>query len=201
MRRPSTSSRANRAGSKAGVNTSAPQSVQLRAYSVAVPRWVMPAGRFSHTSRTARPGADGVTRAARRNGSPIVGRWHGRLGAVVIRAEDPSATGTGKPREDDLIRSDAGFVRLLRRRRSPPRPPPGRSLWSRKPLPAHATAPAVRHPRPRQGQRQTRCGVHGMSRWRTPRWFKASMTAFCTAGVEPIVVASPIPLAPSGLRG
>ena len=27
------------------------------------------------------------------------------------------------------------------------------------------------------------------------------MTAFCTAGVEPIVEASPMPLAPSGLSG
>ena len=27
------------------------------------------------------------------------------------------------------------------------------------------------------------------------------MTAFCTAGVEPIVAASPMPLAPSGLSG
>ena len=37
--------------------------------------------------------------------------------------------------------------------------------------------------------------------WRTPRWASASITAFCTAGVEPIVLASPMPLAPSGLSG
>ena len=49
--------------------------------------------------------------------------------------------------------------------------------------------------------RHTRSDVHGMSRWRTPRWARASMTAFCTAGVEPIVAASPMPLAPSGLSG
>ena len=38
-----------------------------------------------------------------------------------------------------------------------------------------------------------------MSTWRTPRWASASHTAFCTAGVEPIVPDSPMPLAPSGL--
>src|ERR1035438_9315900 len=46
---------------------------------------------------------------------------------------------------------------------------------------------------------QTRAGVVGMSMWRTPRWLTASMTALCMAGVAPIVPASPIPLAPSGL--
>src|SRR6202049_1103647 len=46
---------------------------------------------------------------------------------------------------------------------------------------------------------QTRIGVVGMSMWRTPRWLTASMTALCMAGVAPIVPASPIPLAPSGL--
>ena len=45
----------------------------------------------------------------------------------------------------------------------------------------------------------TRCGVAGMSMCRTPRCPSASMIAFCTAGVAPIVPASPIPLAPSGL--
>src|SRR5262249_54968583 len=44
----------------------------------------------------------------------------------------------------------------------------------------------------------TRCGVVGMSICRTPRWASASMTAFCPAGVAPIVPASPMPLAPSG---
>jgi hypothetical protein len=34
-----------------------------------------------------------------------------------------------------------------------------------------------------------------------PRWETASITAFCTAGVAPIVPASPMPLAPSGLSG
>ena len=48
---------------------------------------------------------------------------------------------------------------------------------------------------------QTRSGVAGMSMWRTPRWASASTTAFWTAGVAPIVPDSPIPLAPSGLRG
>ena len=36
--------------------------------------------------------------------------------------------------------------------------------------------------------------------WRTPRCDNASTTAFCTAGVEPIVADSPIPFAPSGFR-
>ena len=47
--------------------------------------------------------------------------------------------------------------------------------------------------------RQTRSGVRGMSMWRTPRWESASMTAFCTAGMAPMVPDSPKPLAPSGL--
>src|SRR5581483_2975074 len=46
----------------------------------------------------------------------------------------------------------------------------------------------------------TRSGVAGMSMWRTPRCATASTTAFCTAGVEPMVPASPMPLTPSGLR-
>src|SRR5215470_16593717 len=46
---------------------------------------------------------------------------------------------------------------------------------------------------------QTLAGVSGMSMWRTPRWLTASMTEFCTAGVAPIVPASPMPLTPSGL--
>ena len=49
--------------------------------------------------------------------------------------------------------------------------------------------------------RHTRSAVNGMSRWRTPRCDSASTTAFCTAGVEPMVPDSPMPLAPSGLRG
>ena len=53
------------------------------------------------------------------------------------------------------------------------------------------------HPR---SARQTRSGVSGRSMWRTPRWDSASTTAFCTAGVEPIVADSPIPFTPSGFR-
>ena len=50
--------------------------------------------------------------------------------------------------------------------------------------------------------RQTRIGVTGMSTWRTPRRFRASTTAFCTAGVEPIVPASPMPFTPRvSIRG
>ena len=40
-----------------------------------------------------------------------------------------------------------------------------------------------------------------MSTWRTPRCASASTTALCTAGPAPMVPDSPIPLAPSGLRG
>ena len=39
-----------------------------------------------------------------------------------------------------------------------------------------------------------------MSMCRMPRWDTASTTALCTAGVEPMVPASPMPLAPMGLR-
>jgi hypothetical protein len=47
---------------------------------------------------------------------------------------------------------------------------------------------------------QTRIGVVGMSRCLTPRADSASTTALCTAGVEPMVAASPIPLTPNGFR-
>jgi hypothetical protein len=40
-----------------------------------------------------------------------------------------------------------------------------------------------------------------MSTWRMPNGASASITAFCTAGVAPIVPDSPIPFAPSGFNG
>ena len=43
--------------------------------------------------------------------------------------------------------------------------------------------------------------VHGMSMCLTPRCETASTTAFWMAGVDPMVPDSPMPLAPSGLRG
>src|SRR5436309_2059178 len=46
--------------------------------------------------------------------------------------------------------------------------------------------------------RQTRSGVTGMSRWRTPSGASASLTALSSAGSAPTVPASPTPLAPSG---
>src|SRR4051794_19296735 len=49
--------------------------------------------------------------------------------------------------------------------------------------------------------RQTRSDVVGISMCRTPRCETASTTAFCTAGVAPIVPASPIPLTPNGFNG
>ena len=48
---------------------------------------------------------------------------------------------------------------------------------------------------------QTRSAVQGMSMCFTPRCETASTTALWIAGVEPIVPDSPMPLAPSGLRG
>ncbi len=47
--------------------------------------------------------------------------------------------------------------------------------------------------------RQTFSGVSGVSRCSTPKGRSASITALTTAGVEPMVAASPIPLTPSGL--
>ena len=49
--------------------------------------------------------------------------------------------------------------------------------------------------------RQIRSGVAGRSIWRTPRWAKASMTAFWAAGGAPMVDDSAMPLNPSGLFG
>src|SRR5471030_1332159 len=49
--------------------------------------------------------------------------------------------------------------------------------------------------------RHTRSEVHGMSMCVIPRWLSASTTAFWIAGVDPMVPDSPMPLAPSGLRG
>ena len=60
---------------------------------------------------------------------------------------------------------------------------------------------AARPARASRIARHTRSGVHGRSMWRTPSGASASITAFCTAGVEPIVADSPMPLAPSGLSG
>lgn len=45
---------------------------------------------------------------------------------------------------------------------------------------------------------QTRDGVNGMSACRTPNGANASTTAFTTAGGEPTVADSPMPLAPIG---
>src|SRR5216683_1798337 len=47
--------------------------------------------------------------------------------------------------------------------------------------------------------RQIRSGVAGVSRWRTPRWARASTTALYTAGMDPMVPDSPTPFAPSAL--
>src|SRR5207237_628927 len=47
----------------------------------------------------------------------------------------------------------------------------------------------------------TRSGLSGMSRCLTPDGLSASTTALTMAGVLPIVAASPMPLAPIGLKG
>lgn len=47
---------------------------------------------------------------------------------------------------------------------------------------------------------QTRSGLNGISIWRMPKSESASITAFTTAGVEPILPDSPIPFTPSSLR-
>src|SRR6185312_7284370 len=49
--------------------------------------------------------------------------------------------------------------------------------------------------------RQMRSGVHGRSTWRTPRCDSASTTAFCTATVDPMAPACPMPFAPRALTG
>ena len=78
-----------------------------------------------------------------------------------------------------------------RRRRAAGRRPPGaRATRAGAGPPGHPRSPAT----PARA-------CTGMSMWRTPRWLSASTTAFCTAGMEPIVPDSPMPLAPSGLSG
>src|SRR4029079_1727265 len=59
----------------------------------------------------------------------------------------------------------------------------------------------VIYPRAVSIARHTRSAVQGMSMWRTPRCDTASTIALCTAGVDPRVADSPMPLAPSGLCG
>ena len=48
---------------------------------------------------------------------------------------------------------------------------------------------------------QTFSGVIGISRCRIPHGDRASITALCTAAVEPILPDSPMPLAPNGFLG
>ena len=88
--------------------------------------------------------------------------------------------------EEKRPRDSAG--RAGRSMVAPAPPPSGSSAYAVAPFPAAWIA------------RHTRSGWAGMSRCVTPRCASASTTAFCAAGVEPIVPASPIPLAPSGLR-
>ena len=48
---------------------------------------------------------------------------------------------------------------------------------------------------------QTFSGVMGISRCRIPHGDNASITALCTAAVDPMLPDSPIPLAPNGFLG
>ena len=70
------------------------------------------------------------------------------------------------------------------------------SLWR-----AESSSSATTYFLPFSIARQTFSGVIGMSRCVTPQGESASITAFAVAGVEPMVAASPMPLAPSGLIG
>src|SRR5262249_45062394 len=77
-----------------------------------------------------------------------------------------------------------------------------RSLASRPPspcpLPLGGEGMRSYRPPPECIACQTRSGVTGMSRWRTPNGASASFTAFISAGSAPTVPASPTPLAPRG---
>ena len=66
---------------------------------------------------------------------------------------------------------------------------------------AHLSVRTMRSQRADWMAAHTRSAVQGMSMWVTPRCDTASTTAFWIAGVDPIVPDSPMPLAPSGLRG
>jgi hypothetical protein len=84
-------------------------------------------------------------------------------------------------------------------RKTPARKTPARKTPARK-TPAREDVTGGVHPAATdRSSCQTRCGEAGMSMCRTPRCASASMIAFCTAGVAPMVPASPMPLAPSGL--
>ncbi len=61
-------------------------------------------------------------------------------------------------------------------------------------------ARSLRNGRPRIAL-HTLAGVSGMSACRTPNGRSASITELTTAGGEPTVAASPIPLAPMGWCG
>ena len=135
-----------------------------------------------------------------------VGTEHGRDRAALddqVETVDGDHVAVGHPESADLDsrrrgsghpREVVGSARLRPRcpRAPRPTPAPGR----RRP----AARARGRAPAPWMA-RQTRSGVQGRSTCRTPRWRSASTTAFCTAGVDPMVADSPMPLAPSGLTG
>ena len=118
--------------------------------------------------------------------------WNLRVGrrAGGCPLSDPATPVQFGRASDPFGGAEAGFARRRRRRAG----------WRRSPA-DHATGRRGCRPRRRGSLATPSRRVHGMSMCRTPRWARASMTAFWTAGVEPMVAASPMPFAPSGLRG
>src|SRR5581483_9526783 len=115
------------------------------------------------------------------------------------RADAPRAP-RGRSNIADRVRTTGSPRRpavLAARRRS--------RSWRRRSRRRSPAVDRLAHRRPRGRcswiARHTRSGRSGMSMCRTPKGRSASTTAFTTAGVEPIVAASPMPFAPSGLTG
>src|SRR5688572_14708900 len=108
-------------------------------------------------------------------------------GTVDVAMRLPLGVEVGRLRRNLHVltqrRHDLGVPGLLRERQ--------RGLRIHHVFPVRARARAA----------QTRSPLSGMSRWRTPKDFSASTTALTMAGVEPMVAASPMPLAPIGLNG
>ena len=157
------------------------------------------AGSTAWPGSATRPGCG--TTAGSRSGEQV---WDAESAGLPAGHRDRAAGGERRPA--------AGPVPAHARCRAAGRP--GSSCWwpSRWPTRwaprwAAATRPGADGPARAAAQSpaaariacQTRCGEAGMSMCRTPRWLSASTMAFCTAGVAPIVPASPMPLAPSGL--
>ena len=125
---------------------------------------------------------------------PLLGRLARARPVVHGRGEGQGGLGGGQGR--------LALHPLERRRRD------RRQREHRRDRPVVWSAPRRLHPQRRARYRgapaapmarHTRSARSGMSRWRTPNGRSASTTALTTAGVEPMVAASPMPLAPSGI--